>query len=186
MRESYQPYVQTWAGGARYDSATVPKVEFLIVHATAGDTAKGAFSWLNRILKPGEHPGSYHYVVDSDRVQGDAGKVIWRMVERTHTAYHAGVSGWPNGGKRVLRGSLNPKSLGFAFACDDGADGNPLDDVPTDWQMGAMLWLVKTHMRLYNVPVERVLGHKEVAPGRKSDPAHVDMVAFRAQLTEMD
>jgi N-acetyl-anhydromuramyl-L-alanine amidase AmpD len=153
---------------------------YVIVHATAGDTAAGAFAWLNRVLGQREHPGSYHYVIDRDRTP--AARRIYRMVPTSRVAYHAGRSAWPEA--PAVGQSLNGRALGVAFANDNGSDANPADDALTPWQLEAGLWLVTVLCRRFEIPASHVLAHREVSPGRKTDPlpSILDMRAFRAAV----
>jgi N-acetyl-anhydromuramyl-L-alanine amidase AmpD len=145
---------------ARYHAG--PRTEpilYLIYHATEGDSAESSIGWLNRDLTPEEHnrKASYHYIIDRD------GSIV-RMCDPQLVAYHAGDSAWPspayyppgNGGH-----SLNAWSVGIAFA--NRGDGEPL----TPQQLESGLWL----STVWNVPLARVRGHYEIAPGRKFDPA---------------
>ena len=150
----------------------------IIIHCTAGDTASGAISWLNRILKNGEHgKASYNYIIEK-------GGAICRMAKPDIIAYHAGLSSWPTLPSRF--GSLNHCTIGIAFANDNGSDDNPLDDALTIAQLESCMWLCATFCRQYSIPVKHILGHIEVSPGRKFDPlpAILDMNHWRSQVKE--
>lgn len=177
---SFQDYVISaparYVGGPRGSSPTM-----IVMHCTAGDTAAGAVSWLNRLLKTGEAKASYHYLIDRD----DKGrKQILRTCDPLHIAYHAGRSCWPNPPAPTRLQSVNRQAIGVAWANDNGSDDNPADDPLTEWQYEAGLWLVTTLCRRFQIPSSRVLGHCEVARGRKTDPLPriCDMGAFRRAL----
>lgn len=179
--KSFQHCVVAAREPARYDGGPFKvRPSMLVVHATAGDTAEGAISWLNRTLKNGEAKASYHYIIDRNAA-GQEGRIV-RLLDPTHIAYHAGRSAWPHA---PLPGqSVNSRSIGVAFANDNGSDDNPDDDALTDWQYEAGLWLCVTLCRRFQIDPEHVLGHREVSPGRKSDPLPriLNMPAFRAAI----
>ena len=86
-------------------------------------------------------------------------------------AWHAGVSSWEG------RPNCNDYSVGIEL---EGAD-----DVPyTDAQYDALVSLVRLVMR--HCPAmtpERIVGHSDVAPGRKTDPGPAfEWLRFRAAL----
>lgn len=156
-------------GGLRPGSPTM-----LIMHTTDGESARSSIAYLNSTA---DKQASYHYLIDRD------GSIL-RMLAPTQIAYHAGDSAWPNpipatrenpnrpnGGK-----SVNRISIGIAWA----NKGEPL----TDAQIESGLWLAGTFATQYRIPVERVRGHSEVSPGRKTDPdAAIQPSEFRALLT---
>lgn len=149
----------------------------------------GAESAIEYLNTTDEKVASYHYLIDRDGA-------IKRMCRPEWVAYHAGDSAWPhpkvgdgtesckpNGGK-----SVNAISLGIAFCTDDdGANnrdegGAGDDEHITDKQRESGLWLAKVYMSRYDIPPSLNLGHKEVSPGRKTDPIGLDMADWRRQI----
>lgn len=164
-------------GGAR---GLFTEVNLLVWHATAGDTLAGAWSWLDRLVKAGEGVGSYHYGIEKDGT-------IHRKLGVGQIAYHAGVSEWPCPvtGARPHR-SVNRRSIGIAFANDNGSDRDQRDDPLTYDQMVSGLWLGRVLAGQFPAlanPLQHV-GHREVAPGRKTDPIPrcVQMAHWRGAL----
>lgn len=154
------------------------RLDLVVWHATAGDTLAGAWSWLNRVLKSGESPGSYTYGIEKNGT-------IHRTLPVSVTPYHAGRSAWPVPLGGVPRyASVNTRSIGVAFANDNGSDDNPHDDSLTYEQALSGLWLGRVLTLQYGIPLDRHRGHREVAPGRKTDPvpACVDMNDWRVAL----
>lgn len=151
---------------ARYtDGTRRPKdIDTIIIHCTAGDRADGAISWLNRTLKNGEGKASYHYIIPKLEAEG-----IYRTCDPLVIAYHAGASRLPNNLPFPGR-SVNSRSIGISFANDNGSDSNLADDDLTEWQWEAGLWLCKALMERFSISSSNILGHREVAPGRKTDP----------------
>jgi N-acetylmuramoyl-L-alanine amidase len=171
---SYQSRVRR-LDNAKDHGGTRAMTDLIVWHATAGDRADSAMEWMN---SP-HATASYHYIVDRDGT-------IYRFLHPNLVAYHAGISAWPNNGTSIgMRGSLNGRSLGVAFANDNGSDANPDDDPLTKEQVESGLWLGRTLMVLYAVPPGGNLGHREVSPGRKTDPLPriLDMTHWRRLLT---
>lgn len=165
---------------ARYHGGPRAVTTLIVIHCTAGDDVPGAVQWMNRLHPPGEEgqKSSYHYLVGKDGL-------IWRHCPRRLIAYHAGDSAFPlqtPGPKQFT--SVNGFSLGIALTNDDGTDDDPADDAITSEQFTSFDWLVRSMMATYAILPGRVLGHREVSPGRKYDPRpHVlDLPAYRASL----
>jgi N-acetyl-anhydromuramyl-L-alanine amidase AmpD len=148
----------------------------LIWHTTRDShDAAWIMHYLN-VVRP--DPASYHYLIDRDGT-------ISRMCRPEWVAYHAGDSNWPhpimgNGTEECRPNNghtLNPVSLGIAWANADGED-------LTFAQIESGLWIAKVYMSRYDIPPSLNLGHKEVSPGRKPDPVGVDMQAWRLAIGE--
>lgn len=146
----------------------------IVIHTTDGDSALSSIQYLNTTR---DKIASYHYVVDRD------GK-MYRMTDPNFVAYHAGDSKWPdpiratqanpkpNGGH-----SVNNCSLGVAWA----NRGEPL----TTQQIASGLWLCSLFHEMYDIEIARILGHYEVAPGRKTDPMPaMEMNHWRELVTQ--
>lgn len=83
-------------------------------------------------------------------------------------AYHAGAGSW-----RGWTGN----SIALGIEAEDGGDG--------DWlpaQLDCYPRLVAALCRFLGVGAEWVCGHKEWAPGRKIDPAGIQMDTFRSKV----
>jgi AmpD protein len=89
-----------------------------------------------------------------------------QFVPCTRRAWHAGASTWRG------RDRCNDFSVGIEL---EGTDETPY----TDQQYAALSRLVAALARAY--PIEDVVGHADIAPGRKSDPGPAfDWARFRA------
>ena len=89
-----------------------------------------------------------------------------QFVPCTRRAWHAGVSSW----RGLPR--CNDFSVGIEL---EGSDDTPYADA----QYAALGALAKALSRAY--PIEDVVGHSDIAPGRKSDPGPTfDWPRFRA------
>lgn len=90
---------------------------------------------------------------------------IYQLVDEENIAYHAGVSEMKDGRKNV-----NDFSLGVEIL-------NAEDDTYTDAQYGAVKSLVVYLKETY--PIKYVVGHDDIAPGRKTDPWNFDWKRIR-------
>lgn len=130
-----------------------PRVDLLVIHYTALDFADSL-----RVLTQQEV--SSHYLVDVDP------PTIYRLVDEDQRANHAGLSFWD---RRAL---LNTSSIGIEIVnlgYEETADGRRYIPFPAR-QIDAVVALVKDIVRRWRIPPHRVLGHGDIAPGRKVDP----------------
>lgn len=97
---------------------------------------------------------SPHYIIDRD------GKIL-QLVEEKNIAYHAGAAKLPDG-----RTNVNSVSIGIEMLNDDAGDAY------TDKQYSALSFLLGDIKKRY--AIRYVLGHDDVAPGRKTDPWNFD------------
>jgi len=139
-------------------------VRCLVIHATAGGEA-GALSWLC-------NPASR---VSADFVIGKQGN-IWQLNADLDAAFtwHAGKSAWRG---LEMQGTLNPVSIGIELAnLNNGRDPYPPP------QIAALTNLVRTLMARYAIPLDHVVRHLDVSPGRKTDTAGFPWTEWRAAL----
>lgn len=132
---------------ARRDGIT-PTI--LLLHYTGLETAERALRWLCME----ESRVSCHYLIDE-------GGRITQMVREEHRAWHAGESSW--GGLT----DINSASIGIEIHNPGHGEGYP--DFP-DAQMKAVEALSRDIIKRHGIAARRVLGHSDVAPGRKRDP----------------
>jgi N-acetylmuramoyl-L-alanine amidase len=131
-----------------------PRVDLLVLHYTVLD-----FPTSLRVLTQQEV--SSHYLVGDDNPP-----TIYRLVDENQRANHAGVSAW---GRRVL---VNPSSIGIEIV-NRGYVDTPQGRVYTPYppqQIDAVVALVRDIVKRWGIPIDRVVGHSDVAPGRKQDP----------------
>ncbi|MFD0916280.1 N-acetylmuramoyl-L-alanine amidase [Pseudahrensia aquimaris] len=137
--------------GVRRDNAAP---DILLLHYTGMDSAQGALDWLCC-----EESGvSCHYFVFED------GRTVQLLPEEAR-AHHAGVSSWHGDT------DINSRSIGveIANAGHSVGEGVALPDFPQA-QMDAVLALSKEVVARHRIVPQNVLGHSDVAPGRKLDP----------------
>ncbi len=132
-----------------FDERKLP-VTILVLHYTGMETGQAA---IDRLKDP-EAKVSAHYVVEED------GNII-QMVQDNDRAWHAGVSSW-NG-----LSDINSASIGIEIV--NGGHDYGLPDYPEE-QIGAVLWLSQAIIKRHNIKPRNVVGHSDVAPGRKIDP----------------
>lgn len=126
------------------------QIDMLVLHYTGMPDAAGALSWL---CDPRSEV-SCHYFVD------DAGHIV-QSVPEARRAWHAGTSSWKG------ETDLNSRSIGIEIA-NPGHDGG-YPDFPGR-QVAAVTALAGDICRRHAIRPERVLGHSDIAPGRKIDP----------------
>ena len=125
-------------------------LDYVIIHATAGGFS-GSVDWLRNSNRPKR--SSAHYVIDK------AGGVV-QLVREDDFAWHAGYGRW-NG-----RGSMNRLSIGIELEnSNTGTDPYPRP------QIEAALYLTLRALVKHKRKSSDVLGHNQVDPERKTDPA---------------
>ncbi|MBL8643261.1 MAG: N-acetylmuramoyl-L-alanine amidase [Rhodospirillaceae bacterium] len=139
--------------GPRKTVAGLPSIAFVVLHYTGMKTPENA---LARLADPTAQV-SAHYVID------DEGR-IYRMVAEEHRAWHAGVSYW-----KGVR-DLNSVSIGIEIT-NPGHDYG-YRDFPGA-QMASVTALCRDILARHRLPAAAVIGHSDIAPGRKIDPGEL-------------
>ncbi len=137
------------------------RAQFLILHYTAIDYPKSL-----RVLT--QEGVSSHYLVSdgANDVPGNARPVIYQLVDETRRAYHAGVSSW-KGNTQLNAASIGIEIVNLGFR--DTPDGRQYFDYPKA-QIDLVIALVRKIVREHDIKPERILGHSDIAPLRKTDP----------------
>lgn len=125
--------------------------DMLILHYTGMTSHDDAL----RVLTAPDSKVSCHYLVDVD------GRITQMVAER-HRAWHAGVSSWAG------ETDINGCSVGIEIH-NPGHAISDLLPFPSR-QMEAVALLSLDICARWGIRAPRVLGHSDVAPGRKSDP----------------
>ena len=135
-------------------------VTCVIIHATAAAEKYGSIEWL---CNP-DSKVSAHYLIDPLGA-------IYHLVHEQNEAWHAGESEWQ--GKQFVNGF----SVGIELVNpNDGKTPYP------DPQLASCADLVAAICKDNSISTRDVVGHKDIAPGRKTDPAGFDFDAFRSML----
>ena len=125
-------------------------VDMLILHYTGMADCGAALDWM---CTPASKV-SAHYLIDED---GTA----YSLVAEERRAWHAGVASWQG------ETNINSRSIGIELV----NPGHELGyrDFP-EAQMAALEALAGEIVRRHDIAAPRVLGHSDIAPGRKQDP----------------
>ncbi len=130
-----------------------PRIDMLVLHYTGMQSAAAA---LDRLCDPAARV-SAHYLVEEDGA-------VWRLVTEDRRAFHAGVSCW-QGGR-----DLNSVSIGVEIVNPGHEWGyRPFPQV----QMRTVERLASDILSRYPIPPDRVVGHSDIAPERKTDPGEL-------------
>jgi N-acetyl-anhydromuramoyl-L-alanine amidase len=153
--------------------------ELLIVHGISLPPGEFGGPWIDRLftgqLPPAAHP--YFKEIEGLRVSAHAlirrdGEIV-QYVPFGERAWHAGRSSY------LGRAACNDFSIGVEL---EGADGVAF----TDAQYQALAALTQALLATYRtLESEHIVGHSDVAPGRKDDPwPSFDWPRYRALLKE--
>lgn len=134
-------------------------IKYLIIHSTGG-TAKSCISWLTNP----EAKVSAHYLIDK------AG-AVYQFADEKLITWHAGKSSWGTDE------GLNKFSIGIELEnLNNGVDEYSIE------QICVAVWLSKRICASHQIPIENVLRHLDIAPGRKSDPVNFPWTDFIESL----
>jgi N-acetylmuramoyl-L-alanine amidase len=125
------------------------RVQFLVLHYT-WESVPSSLKTLT------EGQVSSHYLVRDDP------PVVYRLVDENLRAWHAGVSSWQG------NTNLNSSSIGIEIV-NYGDRSGQWQDYPKA-QMDVVIALVKDIVKRHRIRPDRIVGHSDIAPQRKSDP----------------
>ena len=135
------------------------RIRYLIFHYTA-ETNEDSIN----ILTKGET--SAHYLVTEKPKYINSKPVALQLLPENLRAWHAGNSHWAG------RGNLNDNSIGIEIV-NLGYTVTPQGKqyyAYTPEQIDLIIRLSRDIVTRYNIPPDRILGHSDIAPQRKSDP----------------
>ena len=125
-------------------------IDTIIIHYTGMKNAQLALNYLcshkSRV--------SSHYFIN------EKGK-LWQLVDDDNVAWHAGVSQW------LDRKNLNETSIGIELVNPGHEYG--YQDFTND-QYKTLEELIKLLIDKFDIKIDRILGHSDIAPLRKLDP----------------
>jgi N-acetylmuramoyl-L-alanine amidase len=130
------------------------RVDIIVLHYTASTKPSALMTLTNRDV-------SAHYVVSDD-----AKPVVYRLVNEDRNAWHAGDSSWYG------RTFVNQRSIGIEIVHPGwqpngkGANAQPYPDA----QIAVVAALTRDIAKRHGILPENIVGHSDVAPGRKVDP----------------
>lgn len=144
-----------WGDG--YKDYMVKSIVGVVIHHTSSFNAQGTVTWFTKDTGSVNKNSSAHFLIPRE------GDVIHQFLTYDQRAWHAGKSELWVGGK--LWKGWNAFSIGYELA----GDGNK--EAYTDSQYELLI----EHLRVvvvprFNVTREMLVGHEQIAPGRKMNP----------------
>jgi hypothetical protein len=128
-------------------------IKAIIIHTSYNNLGGDVFDF-DKVIQEWKDAGvSPHYAIDRDGT-------TYQLVADNNIAWHAGASKLPDGTTDV-----NGASIGIEVI-------NSQDAKFTDAQYAALNSLIANLKNKY--PIKYVLGHDDIAPGRKTDPWGID------------
>ncbi|MCE9522055.1 MAG: N-acetylmuramoyl-L-alanine amidase [Alphaproteobacteria bacterium] len=127
--------------------------DILIMHYTGMQSCEAAVARLTSA----EAKVSSHYTIDEDGT-------IYAHVPEQLRAWHAGVSHWRG------ESDINSRSIGIEIVNPGHEFG--YRDFP-EAQIEAVIRLSKAIVGRHAIPKRNVIGHSDIAPGRKTDPGEL-------------
>lgn len=174
-----------WIPSPFFNSRGNNPLDMIVIHHIGSKDGKiysvsGAIAWftdekthLNPTTGKIDNPVSAHYLIPREIYKGYD---IIQVVKDTDVAFHAGDSKWTV--KGIERRYINRYSIGIELE----GDGNSFEY--TDFQYDKLITLTKQLIATYDIPEENLVGHEDIAPGRKVDPGKLfDWKRYRQTLT---
>ena len=140
------------APSPNFDERMLP-IQMVVLHYTEMKPVENA---IDKMCNP-DSKVSAHYLITEE------GEVV-RLVDEAKRAWHAGVSFW-RGHKDV-----NSASIGIELDHPGHAGGYRAF---SDAQFEALIPLLARMVKQHDIPRANVVGHSDVAPGRKIDPGEL-------------
>jgi N-acetylmuramoyl-L-alanine amidase len=137
--------IATWVPSPNYD---IRRPQLIVVHFTEQESVRQSLHTLRTRNSGGRV--SAHYLV------GEDGR-IYQLVSDEHRAWHAGAGSWGT------IHDLNSASIGIEID-NDGREPY------TGAQVEALIRLLEDLTTRHRIPKTAVIGHSDLAPGRKVDP----------------
>lgn len=129
--------------GPRRDGLTP---SLIVIHYTAMDSAEAA---RDRLCDPEAEVSAHYLIANSGETQ--------RLVPEDRRAWHAGAGEWAG------ESDINSRSIGIEL---DNTGTQPFSEP----QMQALEALLRQIMDRWSIVPAGVIGHSDMAPGRKCDP----------------
>lgn len=133
-----------WIGTVNFN---LRKPNFIILHHTAQDSLKQTLKTFTLT----QTKVSAHYVIAHD------GRVV-HMLNDYLRAWHAGNSSWGR------NNDINSSSIGIELD-NDGIEAF------SELQINSLMALLTKLKKDYTIPTQNIIGHSDIAPGRKQDPS---------------
>lgn len=137
------------------------RIRYLVVHYTQIDDADSLLE-----LTRAESEVSAHYLLS--REERDGAPILYQLVPEDQRAWHAGASYWQ--GSRALNASsigIEIVNLGYDPADAELPLGERHWQPYTEHQFRAVATLLRELTERYQIAPSRLVGHSDIAPGRK-------------------
>lgn len=138
-------------------------IDTIIIHSTYNAIGGDVHDLEKVIEQLRMYRVTYHYLITRE---GD----IYRLAPGKAIAYHAGVSRMPEGSRVNI---INNFSIGIGLLYHK-------NETPNKIQYQKLVNLVKNLKLKYKI--DYILGHKDIAPSRKTDPWNFDWQKFNEML----
>ena len=126
------------------------KIKFIIIHYTG---MKKEFAAINRLCDEKKKVSAHYFIKNN-------GEVL-NLIPDLYEAWHAGESKW----KKI--NSLNKSSIGIEVHNPGHTYGYKNF---SSKQLKSLKLLLKRLIKEYKIDLRNILGHSDIAPGRKKDP----------------
>ena len=128
-------------------------IDTIIIHSVF-NSLDGDVHQVEKVIQEYElHRVATHYLIGRDGS-------VYRLVPRKAIAHHAGYSQMPDGSRVNI---VNNFSIGIGLIYTK-------EESPIENQYQSLVKLVKELQQKYNIPFEKILGHKDISPDRVNDP----------------
>jgi len=151
--EKYKLNIASKLVNSGFQKSSGRNINAIIIHSSYDAIGGDPFNVDGLIREYKNYGVAPHYLIDR------AGE-IYRLVEDKNIAYHAGAGRLPDG-----RTNINEISIGIELM-------NTKDGKFTPSQYETLNKLIKNLKSKYSI--KYVLGHNQIAPGRKDDPWNFD------------
>ena len=132
-----------------FEKSSSRKIDTIVIHSSYDAIGSEPFSVSGLLAEYKQYGVAAHYLIDREGA-------IYQLVADKNIAYHAGESKTPDG-----RTGVNAFSIGIEMM-------NTEDGKFTSDQYSAVNYLISALKKKYSI--KYVLGHSDIAPGRKTDP----------------
>ncbi len=136
-----------------YSSKSSRSIDTIIIHSSYNILSNDPYDFKKLLEEYKSYGVSPHYVIDR---KGN----IYQLVKDNNIAYHAGESKMPDG-----RTNVNNFSIGIEMM-------NTESDKMAEVQYDSLRKLIDNLKGKYKI--KNILGHNQIAPGRKTDPWKFD------------
>lgn len=125
-------------------------IDMAVLHYTDMESTQAA---LGRLSEPASEV-SAHYLIDEDGA-------VYALVDEARRAWHAGAGYWAG------ETDINSRSIGIEL--QNPGHGLGYRNFPAG-QIATLERILRYLITKYSIPTKQVLGHSDIAPGRKQDP----------------